>query len=254
MHPSSIQNSFVQLHSIIHGLEKLIAWKDASLTWAADRATGHGWYRCVLDTLALIHDPATLAACEVTAAPGPAKLPDSSVLEAQEWFGDEQKNLNELWVYLLEVVSKRAWGQVQHAALFPQVLASALSDDKRAAAAGMSAAERTWDAILRAEEIQHHGAGSISAASRVSLGRIMNDLAFNRQSFARECAVVCRQARWQHDYKDVQDLARSLYSKPLNTKFDLEDCFAHLSSVHQLTSKAMPFNKRFCCIDPMDDP
>ncbi|CAE7660841.1 unnamed protein product [Symbiodinium sp. KB8] len=219
--------------------------QDASLTWAADRSTGHGWYRCVLDTLALIHDPVTLAACEVTAAPGPVRLPDSSFLEAQEWFRDEQKNLDELWLYLLEVASKRAWGQIQHAALFPQLVAGALSDDKRAAAAAMSAGERLWDAILRAEDMQFHGAGieGISAAARVSLGRIMSDLAFNRQSFARECAVVCRQAQWQHDYKDVQDLARSLYAKPLNTKFDLEDCFAHLSSVHQLTSKASPFNK-----------
>eukprot|EP00439_Symbiodinium_sp_Y106_P014823 s7544_g2.t1 len=201
---------------------------------------------------ALLHDRdlrVELKQIQLGSGPLHAELPDSSVLEAQEWFRDEQKNLNELWFYLLEVVSKRAWGQVQHATLFPQLLASALSDDKRAAAASMSAAERTWDAILRAEEIQHHGAGSISAASRVSLGRIMNDMAFNRQSFARECAVVCQQARWQHDYKDVQDLARSLYAKPLNTKFDLEDCFAHLSSVQQLTSKATPFNKCFCCID-----
>ena len=209
-----------------------------------------------MDTLALIHDPVTLAACEVTAAPGPVRLPDSSFLEAQEWFRDEQKNLDELWLYLLEVASKRAWGQIQHAALFPQLVAGALSDDKRAAAAAMSAGERLWDAILRAEDMQFHGAGieGISAAARVSLGRIMSDLAFNRQSFARECAVVCRQAQWQHDYKDVQDLARSLYAKPLNTKFDLEDCFAHLSSVHQLTSKASPFNKCFCCINPRGDP
>ena len=224
------------------------------MTWAADRATGHGWYRCLLDTLALIHDPVTLAACEVTAAPGPAQLPDSSILEAQEWFRDEQENLKELWLYLLEVVSKRAWGQIQHAVLFPQMLATALSDDKGAATAGMKAGEKTWDAILRAEDIQHNGAGRISAASRVSLGQIMNDLHFNRQSFVRECAVVCRGAQWQHDYKDVQDLARSLFGKPLNTKFDLEDCFAHLASVHQLTTKASPFNKCFCCIRPIDTP
>ena len=170
------------------------------------------------------------------------------VLEAQGWFQDEKENLKDLWTYLLEVASKRTWGQIQHAVLCPQMLATVLSPDADAADEGMKAMQHTWDAVLRAEQVQLHAAGRITPAARSALGLLMADLAFNRLSFSRECAVVCKMAGWQADYKDVQDLAKSLYSKPLNTKFELEDCFSHLSSVHQLTTKASAFDKHYCCI------
>ncbi|CAE7252162.1 unnamed protein product, partial [Symbiodinium microadriaticum] len=248
--------------------------QESSLLWAAERATGHGWFRCVLDTLALIHDHDALLACGVTALGPELVLPDISILETQEWFQDEKETrlyiarlslvsfdlsfeyldlihnaketLQDFWFYLLELVSKRAWGQIQHAVLCPQMLAAALSADSLAADASMQSMKKTWAAVLRAEEVQLHAAGRITPAARASLGLIMGDLAFNRLSFARECAVVCRMSNWRADYKDVQDLARSLYKKPLNTKHDLEDCFGHLASVHQLTTKASPFNKRSC--------
>ncbi|CAE7678218.1 unnamed protein product [Symbiodinium sp. CCMP2592] len=195
----------------------------------------YGEYRSFLSNQKLGQDGSGMALARA--------FPDMSVLDAQEWLQDEKENLKDFWIYLLELVAKRVWGQVQHAVLCPQMIAGSLSAHAAAADACMDSMKKTWDAVLRAEEVQLHAAGRITPAARKSLGAIMGDLAFNRQSFARECAVVCRMASWNAKYKDVQELARSMYSKPLNTKHDLEDCFAHLASVHQLSTKASPFNK-----------
>ena len=49
-------------------------------------------------------------------------------------------------------------------------------------------------------------------------GAMLNDAAFNRLHFARECAVHCKQAGWDPDYEDIKQLNRAMYSKPLKLK------------------------------------
>ena len=48
-------------------LSRAIPTRRRHCRWAADRATGHGWFNRVLQTLASIHDPEMLELCGVTA-------------------------------------------------------------------------------------------------------------------------------------------------------------------------------------------
>ena len=212
----------------------------ASLQWAADRATGHGWFNRVLQTLASIHDPEMLELCGVTAV---ADVLPGAELAGQEWFQQEVQNLMDLWAYLLALASTRTWSEIQHAVLCPQMIACASHTNRQAARAGMDRQRRIWEAVLRAEDVTLNGAGDVGGADRKALGAMLNDAAFNRLHFARECAVHCKQAGWDPDYEDIKQLNRAMYSKPLNSKFDLEDTFAHLAAVHKLSTKATQFNK-----------
>ena len=197
----------------------------------------------MLDTLALIHDPNTLEACGISVPRGREILAAAEVLASQEWFQEELVCLNDFWSYLVELASARAWSQIQHAALWPQMLACVSHPNRDRTSEALQSMRRTWDAVLRAEDITIHAAGDLSQADRRALANVMADLAWNKLSFARECAVVCRQASWDPAHEDIQELCKSMWSKPLNTKYDLEDCFAHLAAVHKLSTKASQFNK-----------
>ena len=168
-------------------------------------------------------------------------LPDDPEV-SEAWFMDEVAKLQKFWRLLLELASARSWSQVQFTTCQPNAMAVVLLKNTAAAQAGLDAIKLTWDAVISAERAAASDS-NVKSATRDALRAVLQDLAWNRLQPARECLLECIRGKWLVTDGGIQKQAESLFSGPANTKWELEDLFAHLASVARATNLPTAMNK-----------
>lgn len=70
----------------------------------------------------------------------------------------------------------------------------------------------------------------------------LKEVAWNDSQLAREIYLVCQENDWELT-PALLEYATSIFGGPCQTKFELEDVFAHLTSVEKLSTLASGSNK-----------
>ena len=197
---------------------------------------GKTWFPWVLKSFDAMCDKHALESFGVT-----TDGPREAITELDEWHIEEKGKLKTFFTLLTELAAARCWSQVQFSILIPNTLAGVLSEHDGRARGSLSATREVWNAILKAEEFTKVR-GQVALKNLV--GARLTDLCWNRLQIARESYLVCQKDQWRHTGPNIRELALAMFSGPATTKFDLEDGFAHLSSVAKTTTQATPMNKR----------
>ena len=208
------------------------------MSWQANRCAGH-WFSYILKSVGTLHDVSQLGNFISVDMTG-----DTSAVEElkEPWLIDEKQRLTNFFSLLVECASARAWSQMMFTNCLPNSFAAAKHDHAPTAGRLLQNIQRVWESVLLAESIV---VGKRDATMEVKKGvkERLNDICWNQLQLSREIYVECARANWNvHDAK-VQLLADRLYGSPYNTKYDLEDAFAHLTSVGKMTSLATGMNK-----------
>ena len=141
----------------------------------------------------------------------------------------------------IEIASARCWSQSQYTMCLPNVFAIVHHVDPDQRTIGLQFIKKLWDAVLKAEDALQDT--RIDAAVRETLQQVMRDLGWNRGQVAREIYLICREGGWNAADSEIRQLGFLLFSPPANTKFFLEDCFAHLADVINRIARNMKLSK-----------
>lgn len=159
-----------------------------------------------------------------------------------DWLRDECQRLEAYVTMLIELASSRAWSQSFFVNCAPNNFVGILHEDRTIAKQLLEFQKRVWDAVLHAEQLVKHPQ-KIKKDVQLELKARLADVCWNQMQLAREIHVECCRSQWNSEDTSLRDAARDLHGGPCNTKLDLEDCFAHLSSVGKTSSKSTPMNK-----------
>ena len=209
----------------------------STIQFQADRAAG-AWFQTVVETLNLIHSSSALQAFNITTCQSAEPIQDSDDERDEPWFKDECVKVEGFWKLLTELASARAWSQVQFQVCQPNALAVVLHGDTVLGQQGLRQQEAVWAAVIAAERAVATGSSSPPTVQE-SLKHVLQDLGWNR----RECLLVCTGAGWVAGDPEVQTQARCIFSGPAQTKWELEDLFAHLASVARSSNLPTAMNK-----------
>ena len=160
----------------------------------------------------------------------------------EQWFLNEKQKLAEYWELLCEFASARCWSQTLFTTTIPNSFAAILHDNEVIAQQHLDLVRNTWNAVLKAERI----AVAVDTPRKVkdALKKILADhVVWNRLQISRELLLCCQQGGWTTTNQEIRNTAFGLFANPANTKFDLEDVFAHLASTGRLATMATPFSK-----------
>ncbi|CAE7226220.1 unnamed protein product [Symbiodinium sp. CCMP2592] len=215
-----------------------------TIEFQASRAKG-SWFSTVVNTLHLIHEPQALQRINITPATAAAILEDDDCLATEPWFLDECELVAKFWKLLVELSAARCWSQIQFTTLQPGALAVVLSQDHGPFSTAQRLLDRqqdVWTAVLRAEQAVTPDS-KVPPAVKAALTQILQDLGWNRLQVAREAMMECEAGNWKATDRRVQEQARCLFAGPAQTKWDLEDLFAHLVSVSRSANLPVAMNK-----------
>ena len=207
------------------------------MQWQADRCAG-AWYNSILASFATLHKTEDLGRFLTI----DAGFQQEQEGDLPEWLSMETDRLESFLVLLVELASARTWSQMQYTNCFPHCFAGVLHDHKPTAKQLLAHQKKVFEAILTAEPIVSGQEKVAKDIQKQVLAR-MHDICWNQLQLAREIYVECARADFQVDDKNIQLLARRIFGNPYNTKFDLEDAFAHLTSIAKLSSLATPMSK-----------
>ena len=158
------------------------------------------------------------------------------------WLADEKRRLTDFFTLLIELASARAWSQIQFATCQPNGLAACLNPNRAIGQQMIDWSKRIWKAVLAAESLVE--TNKLPNTVKKELKKILlYDVCWNQLQIARECYLICEKASWDANHPDIQRMAKQMFGGPANTKYTLEDLFAHLTSVGKLSSLATPMNK-----------
>ena len=214
------------------------------MKFQASRAAA-GWFDTVRETLQLIHQPEALQQFNVTTSASTAILEEDDVLAGEPWFLEEAELVDTFWKLLVELASARCWSQIQFSTIQPCALAIALSPDigPNSLAQKLLHEQRdTWNAVLAAERASASDS-KLSPGERSALTLVLRDLGWNRLQVSREAMLECTAAGWKVSHARVQETARCLFAGPAQTKYELEDLFAHLASIACASNLPVAMNK-----------
>ena len=161
--------------------------------------------------------------------------------EHPEWLKEETERLRSFVLLLIELAAARAWSQSMFAQCSPNNFAGVLHTDRPRARQLFQNQKLLWESVLKAEQCVKHNKLAKNVAMVVS--ERLAEVAWNQMQLAREVYVLCCQNSWDADVTGIQQAARDLFGGPWNTKYDLEDTFAHLASINRTYSQATPMNK-----------
>lgn len=163
-------------------------------------------------------------------------------------FTEEKERLNGFFNLLVELASARAWSQMPFVNTPPYNLAAVLHEDSTIAQQHMEHCRVTWHSILAAESASssQRRVEVLSRDVKKAVKDRLDDISFQSFQVTREIMTLCEQCEWKANHPKLQVLARRVFGGPCETKFSLEDLFAHLTSVAKLSSLTTPFNKCLC--------
>ena len=221
----------------------LNCYQEASLRWQAHRSTGE-WFVSILESLGGRHNDEILSkfiSCDT-----------SSVAEGlpvnEPWFTEEKERLNVFFNLLVELASARAWSQMPFVNVPPYNFAAVLHEDSTIAQQHMEHCRVSWHAILAAESASSPGrrVDVLNRDVKKAVTDRLRDISFQSFQVTREVMALCEECGWKANHPSLQKLAQRMFGGPCETKFSLEDLFAHLTSVAKLSNLTTPFNKCLC--------
>ena len=168
------------------------------------------------------------------------------VMEAQEpWLLEEAERLNNYTFLLVELASARAWSQIGFTNIMPFPFAAAHHDSPQVAEQLLRNVKEIWEAILQAERYVNDP--EIPKGLREEVKKRLSDICWNRMQLSREAFVTFAKGNWDPNEKNIKEFTMRMFGGPANTKYDLEDLFAHLVSVSKMSSQATAMGKWFHC-------
>ncbi len=213
--------------------------QDSCLQWQSERAAG-GWFDVITESLSTLHDENILRTFLTCDASG-SSLALGENDNKEQWLIEESQSLQGYFDMIVELASARAWSQMLFTTCLPHAFVGAGHKSKQVATQLMKHQKRIWEAVLAAEQLLLQR--DYPKKPKASLNALMIDLAWNQIHIAREIFVVCSKNNWSVDAREVKEFVQRLFGAPFNTKFDLEDLFAHLASLSKMTTLATPMGK-----------
>lgn len=214
--------------------------QEASIQWQSERSAG-AWYQYVRESLATIHDHDLLAKFITVGTTG-----DQTTLENEPWLNDEQERISSYFTLLIELAAARSWSQTMFTNHWPHSFAVVCHPDRELAKQRLHQQQDSFKAILHAEEVLYDSKSHVklTKSSKATLRTILDGVAFNQLQLCRELFVECEKDLWDPEHPAIQIFAKTLFGAPFQTKYTLEDVFAHLTSIGKLSSLATPMNKQ----------
>lgn len=178
--------------------------------------------------------------------------------EDDPWVKEEIEKLKTYLILLVELASARSWSQIMYSHCAPNNLAAIFHSDHRVAQQMLNLHHNVWKGVLQAEEVVFTPSPGVARDLKAEVRkRLCNDVCWNELQIAREAFVICDSVGWDASDPIIQQMGHRIFGVPANTKFDLEDLFAHLASVSKTSSLATPMSKSlsrivlwlrvFCC-------
>ena len=199
----------------------------------------------ILESLGTLHSPNALQTFITLGGgdqgPGENDLDEGPV----QWIQDETSRLETYVRLLIELASSRAWSQMMYTNCQPNSFVGVLHPDQTLSKQLFTHQQGVWEGVLHAEKCLHDPdlSPKIGKDIKKELEKRLEDVCWQELQLAREIYIVCASCDWDPSNHDVIQLARRIFGVPWNTKFDLEDLFAHLASVSKMTSLATAMGK-----------
>ena len=163
--------------------------------------------------------------------------------ELEPWMQDEVDRIKNFFELLIELASSRAWSQMMFVSCFPYGLAAVLHEDRKVADQMLSHQKAGFQAILRAEDVVINGHEKVTPINKAELVNRLSDISFQNFQLSRELYQFCEQCDWDSQHPELRQMMRLLFGGPCETKYNLEDLFAHLASASKMSSQATAMNK-----------
>lgn len=212
------------------------------MQWQARRSSG-AWHETITKATASIHDASVLRRFICTDIDMHSEFdPDVLSEETDPWLSEEKTRLQDYFTLLIELAAARAWSQIQFQVCQPNSMAACLHEDRAIAGQMLQWTKRTWKAILEAEQLVQ--GNELKKVTRDHVRKMLDHhVCWHKLQVARESDILLEQESWNVDSPRLRDYCVSQFGAPANTKFTLEDLFAHLTSVGKLSSLATPMSK-----------
>ncbi|CAJ1372311.1 unnamed protein product, partial [Effrenium voratum] len=170
---------------------------------------------------------------------GAGSIPQDSPIKQEPWFQEEKKKLNNFWSLVTEHAAARCWSQSFFTMCQPNSVAACLHKDPETAKRALRMQKRIWEAVLAAEKAVD--SKTTPGPIKTELEKRLVDISWHRLQISREICAMCEHTGWT--VEAVREQALYLFGGPANTKYDLEDLFAHLQSVARATNLPTAMNK-----------
>ncbi|CAE7811014.1 unnamed protein product [Symbiodinium sp. CCMP2592] len=197
------------------GLEK-------TLQWNAERCVGSSLEACN-QILTTTSNPALYMAMKMTPHCNPCATPDM--------LPEEMELAQKAFSFATNLAGNFAWSEMLHQFTLPLAAGSLLLADREKAQRALHRIGAIIDAVVKAEDMLR---------TKPALGQLLQDLAFQEESLAREVMIRLRRAKYKLDDPEAQTvvrLMRSFFGGSSSTKEILESCFGHLADVVSRSNK-----------------
>ena len=209
------------------------------MKFQAGRCAGE-WYGYILQSLQTLHSPDDLRHFITVDLGGQDPEPDGVGFESP-WIKEETSRLESFSRLLIELASARSWSQMMYTNNSPNCFVGVLHPTLGQQL--LNHQKSLWEAILLAERFVHDPSQKIEKHIKRELEKRLEDVCWHELQLAREVFITCASSEWDASNPTVVALAQRIFGVPVNTKFDLEDLFAHLTSVSKMSSLATPMSK-----------
>ena len=205
------------------------------------------WFDYILKSLGTLHQPEALEKFISVDVRGDLSDPGENDMDQEPppWIQEETERLQTYVRLLVELASARSWSQFMFVNCCPNNLVGLLHEDPRVAQQLSNYQKSIWEGVLLAERYVHDKSLNIPKDLAKELNLRLEDVTWHELQLSREVFIICSAAGWDCTDPKVVELAKRIFSVPWNTKFDLEDLFAHLSSLSSMSSLATAMGKNF---------
>ena len=192
----------------------------------------------------MLHDTDVLQSFGITTdcSGPPICVEDLHQSESGEaWITTEKQLLYDFWVFIVEISAARCWSQSLFSDCLPNCFPAVLDKRPHVAQGHMDYQKKLWRAIIAAEALVNDP--KVAKRTKLAVKQILDDIAWNNIQLARELCLICSIGNWDAKHELIQEVALAMTGSPQNTKYDLEDGFAHLASLSKVWNQSSAMNK-----------
>ena len=202
--------------------------------WQARRSGGE-WFTTVLKSIAQIHDDSVVGrfiSCDV-----PRGRERYTVDEP--WLLEEKTRLQDFWTLLSELAAARCWSQIWYSMSLPNP--GVLHENRDSAQLLLNYHRKIWNAVLTVESAVK--GPKLPKAVRNILKQRLLDISCNGSQLARELFLEYTRLSWDASNKELLYMTQQVFGGPCQTKYHLEDLFAHLAKSQKASHQSTTINK-----------
>ena len=144
--------------------------------------------------------------------------------------------------YAWKFAPARCWSQCQYYICIPNAFASVHHSDMGGREKGLKVVQKVWNAVLQAEKILKDD--RVDVAVKDALEQIMAHMSWHKSQVARELFLVCEAGGWRFSDQQIRQLGFYLFNLPANSKYFLEDTFAHLADISKRIGRNLKISKK----------